>query len=205
MASIVSEKTIGNILILQVDGDPSIVPGVTATEGSLATILDIGSLWQKRGQNDTDWFLILAGTATPLSVGSTNAEGTATSGARSDHVHAHDDQAGGSLHALATEAVAGFMSSADKTKLDVISTAKIYANTLLATAFSAGSPGSPQRAAVTFTTPLASTNYSITVTSMDTRVWTFESKAMTGFTLNSNSNQALTGEVAWQVIEDYQG
>jgi len=48
----------------------------------------------------------------------TNAEGAATSLARSDHKHAHGDRGGGSLHALATTLVAGFMSPADKTKLD---------------------------------------------------------------------------------------
>ena len=203
MANIVSEKTIGNILILQVDDDPSVTPGVDATEGSLATILGVGELWQKRGPNPTDWFIILAGTATPLSVGVTNAEGTATSAARSDHIHAHDDQGGGSLHALATDSVAGFMSATDKLKLDSISTAIVYANTLLATAFT----GSPiiLKATVVFTTPLPSTDYSITITSADVRVWTFSNRTAAGFTLNSNSAQMLTGEVSWQVIMDYMG
>ena len=51
---------------------------------------------------------------------SANAEGSATSLARSDHTHAHGDRAGGTLHAVATISVAGFMSGADKTKLDAI-------------------------------------------------------------------------------------
>lgn len=49
---------------------------------------------------------------------STNAEGSATSLARSDHTHAHGDRSGGSLHADATTSVDGFMSASDKTKLD---------------------------------------------------------------------------------------
>jgi len=49
---------------------------------------------------------------------STNAEGTATSLARSDHTHAHGVRGGGTLHAVATGGSAGFMSAADKTKLD---------------------------------------------------------------------------------------
>ena len=49
---------------------------------------------------------------------STNAEGVATSLARSDHQHAHGTRGGGTLHAEATTSVAGFMSAADKTKLD---------------------------------------------------------------------------------------
>jgi len=51
---------------------------------------------------------------------STNSEGTATSLARSDHTHAHGNRGGGSLHAAATTSVAGFMSAADKTKLDTL-------------------------------------------------------------------------------------
>lgn len=55
----------------------------------------------------------------PTDVGTT-AVGVGTSAARADHVHAHGNQAGGSLHAAATTSVAGFMSAADKTKLDAL-------------------------------------------------------------------------------------
>ena len=48
----------------------------------------------------------------------TNAEGVASSLARSDHTHAHGNRGGGTLHAAATTGVAGFMSAADKTKLE---------------------------------------------------------------------------------------
>lgn len=51
---------------------------------------------------------------------STNSEGAAASFARSNHTHAHGDRGGGSLHAAATTSVSGFMSSADKTKLDLL-------------------------------------------------------------------------------------
>jgi len=50
----------------------------------------------------------------------TNAEGVASSLARSDHTHAHGNRGGGTLHAAATTGVAGFMSAADKTKLDTL-------------------------------------------------------------------------------------
>jgi len=205
MANIVSERTIGNILFLQVDVDPSLPTGVEAPMGSLATILGVGDLWQKVGNNLTDWAIILAGTGTPVTIGSTNQEGVADLAARSDHVHAHGDQGGGSLHDEATTLTAGFMSTTDKDKLDSIHVLKVYANTVLATAFSSATPGAPKKAAVLFTTPLPSTAYTITITSADVRVWTFESKATTGFTINSNSNQVLSGEVHWQAIEDYQG
>lgn len=62
------------------------------------------------------------GSVTPSPIGSA-AVGTATTAARSDHVHAHGNQAGGTLHAAATDSVAGFMSAADKTKLDDIDVA----------------------------------------------------------------------------------
>lgn len=57
-------------------------------------------------------------TATPVAVtDSTNAEGSAASMARSDHQHSHGNRGGGSLHALVTASVAGFMSAADFTTL----------------------------------------------------------------------------------------
>jgi hypothetical protein len=59
-------------------------------------------------------------TAAPQTVGTSNAEGVATSLSRSDHVHSHGDQAGGTLHAAATTGTAGFMSSADKTAHDSV-------------------------------------------------------------------------------------
>lgn len=49
-----------------------------------------------------------------------NAEGVATTLARSDHTHQHGARGGGSLHAIATGAVAGFLSAADKTRLDAM-------------------------------------------------------------------------------------
>jgi hypothetical protein len=55
--------------------------------------------------------------------------GNAASFSQSDHVHAHGDLSGGTLHALATAAAAGFMSAADKTKLDGISGTAVGNNT----------------------------------------------------------------------------
>jgi len=65
-------------------------------------------------------------TATPLSgtpppnIAAASGAGANTSAARSDHTHGHGDQAGGTLHATATPASAGFMSAADKAKLDAL-------------------------------------------------------------------------------------
>ena len=57
--------------------------------------------------------------ATPLPLG-TASPGTTNEASRGDHAHAHGDQAGGTLHAAATGALAGFMSASDKSKLDGI-------------------------------------------------------------------------------------
>lgn len=50
----------------------------------------------------------------------TNAEGASTSLARADHTHGHGNRGGGALHSAATTGVAGFLSAADKTKLDAL-------------------------------------------------------------------------------------
>lgn len=59
----------------------------------------------------------------PSTVDSSTASiGTSKRTAHADHTHNHGDLLGGSLHALATTALAGFMSSTDKAKLDGIET-----------------------------------------------------------------------------------
>jgi hypothetical protein len=44
------------------------------------------------------------------------------------------------------------------------------------------------------------TNYAISVTGVDSRAWSYSAKTTSGFVINSNSSQPLTGEVSWQVI-----
>lgn len=61
--------------------------------------------------------------ATPLTISSTNLQGTASTVSRSDHIHAHGNLAGGSTHALVISdpgGTAGYMSPSDKQKLDGI-------------------------------------------------------------------------------------
>jgi hypothetical protein len=60
-------------------------------------------------------------TDVPVAIGTSNSAGTSTSLARADHVHDHGNQAGGTLHAVATGSTPGFMAAADKTKLDLLS------------------------------------------------------------------------------------
>lgn len=64
-------------------------------------------------------------TATPVTIGTSNQQGTASSFARSDHVHNHGNLGGGSTHSAATTSVNGFMSAADKTKLDLVSSTEL--------------------------------------------------------------------------------
>lgn len=63
---------------------------------------------------------------------------------------------------------------------------------------SAGSfSGTPLTFAVFFTTAYLTNDYSVSVSSDDPRIWTVESKSASGFTINSNSSTALTGNVYW--------
>ena len=59
------------------------------------------------------------GSSTPLQLG-TAAVGTAATASHEDHVHAHGDLAGGTLHAAATAGLPGFLAAADKVKLDTV-------------------------------------------------------------------------------------
>jgi len=55
-----------------------------------------------------------------LTLGGSGSSGTSEEAARADHAHAvtHGNQAGGMLHSVVTTVTAGFMSSADKIRLD---------------------------------------------------------------------------------------
>ena len=99
---------------------------------------DDQSILYKRNSANTAWEAVVAAPAAhasthspggtdPLATGvpvditdNTNAEGVGTSFARNDHQHAHGNRGGGLLHDVATGALNGFMSAADKTKLDGI-------------------------------------------------------------------------------------
>ena len=61
-------------------------------------------------------------TNVPVNIGAANAEGAATSLARSNHVHAHGNQTDGYMHAMVTTLTHGFLGFLDKRKLDGIAT-----------------------------------------------------------------------------------
>jgi hypothetical protein len=70
--------------------------------------------------------------------------------------------------------------------------------TIKASASSAASfTGTPLMAQVSFSAYFADTNYAVTVTGEDPRAWSIQTKASTGFVINSNSSVALTGPVYW--------
>nr|QYA18345.1 pectinesterase A/Acyl-CoA thioester hydrolase [Clandestinovirus] len=97
-----SNGTSGNALL--VDGLGNTSWGTPATQTHASTHLPNGS--------DP------LSTAAPVTIGTSNSAGTANSFARSDHVHSHGSQTDPTLHAIVTSSNAGFMSSADKQKLD---------------------------------------------------------------------------------------
>jgi hypothetical protein len=106
---------------------------------------------------------------------------------------------GGTQHANATTSIAGFMSSVDKTKLDGISGSRIIkAGQIAAATF----VGAPRTATVTFGTPMPNTNYSISIIGGNGRLWTYQTKTVNGFVINTNSNTALTAEVSWMAISN---
>jgi hypothetical protein len=69
------------------------------------------------------------------------------------------------------------------------------AGTVAAGSFS----GSPKTYAVVFGTAMPSTSYAISIRGTDNRAFSWQSKLTTGFTINSNANSVLTGNVDWIV------
>lgn len=137
-----------------------------------------------------------APTGVPVDIGLTNEEGVSGAFARADHVHAHGSQPGGLLHAPATQSVAGFMSATDKTKVDLLP-GHIKAGKKSGASFT----GSPRKSAVVFATPFSSLNYTVSFEGHDGRAWQIEDQTASGFVINSDAAQAVSGEVHWQAIE----
>lgn len=75
-----------------------------------------GGTLHANAANGTPGFAVLA-TASPQDVAAAASVGASTNVAREDHAHFHGNQAGGSLHALASGSAAGFMQPSDFSKL----------------------------------------------------------------------------------------
>jgi hypothetical protein len=99
-----------------------IAPGAAALCGSVPAGLSAGSAGSAGVDTDAARcdHAHPVPVATPVAIGTANAPGVSTSLVRADHVHDHGALAGGTLHALATVLLAGFMSAPDKVKLDGI-------------------------------------------------------------------------------------
>lgn len=61
-------------------------------------------------------------TGNPSNIGAAAAQGTQNRLSRQDHVHAHGNLLGGTLHAVASTSTDGFLGAADKAKLDTLNT-----------------------------------------------------------------------------------
>jgi Tfp pilus assembly protein FimT len=96
--------------------------GITVQENgstveSTATVLNFqnGIIATSGGSNIANLNIDYGTSTQPLG---TAAAGTSVTLSRADHVHAHGDQAGGTLHPVVTTSVNGFMSAADKTLIN---------------------------------------------------------------------------------------
>lgn len=61
--------------------------------------------------------------------------------------------------------------------------------------------GSPKTYAVVFTTDYPDLNYKINIDGVDQRTWSYSNKTVSGFTIQTNANKALTGEVSWETVK----
>ena len=95
----------GTLHNLATSGSPGFLPTLS---GSPSQYLDGSGNWTvPTGSGSAGTFTPLSD-ATPQSLGTASA-GTSGSASRGDHVHAHGNLVGGSLHALATSGSAGFL------------------------------------------------------------------------------------------------
>lgn len=110
---------------LLVDGTRSMSGGLNMNSNTITnsgtingvTITDMSDRLRPGGADEIP-------TATAITITAlTNGVGSSTSLARADHQHAHGVQTDATLHAVASGGVNGFMSGADKTKLDASTSA----------------------------------------------------------------------------------
>lgn len=104
------------------DRDPGFVRDIRRLERQVADLDHRIRVAEEVHEDDIDEVVggaLALSTDTPQPIGAASA-GSDTEASKSDHVHAHGNQAGGALHDAATGATAGFMSAADKTFLDTV-------------------------------------------------------------------------------------
>ena len=113
-----NEGTSGNDLIINSMGGELI-------NGSATQTIEDGKSIMVFSLADDDVYQVIQDSrrpfGSPVDVGTANADGVSTDIARADHVHAHGTQTDGTLHAdVIAGGADGFMTGADKTKLDGI-------------------------------------------------------------------------------------
>jgi hypothetical protein len=114
-------KTLAN-LSAKVDGPASSTDNAIARfdsttgkviQNSLVTVSDAGSVIASNVEVSSETVL-----GAPSSVGAANSEGSSVYLSRKDHIHNHGALGGGDRHEVVTQSVNGFMSAADKVKID---------------------------------------------------------------------------------------
>jgi hypothetical protein len=60
--------------------------------------------------------------------------------------------------------------------------------------------GSPKKYTVVFTDDFPSTDYVISICGVDSRNFSYESKSISGFVINTGANAALSDEVSWEAV-----
>lgn len=117
--------------------------------------------------------------------------------ARADHKHAIVADTPVAVGSANSEGTSTSFARADHVHAGgTFLTTNVKAGTVASGSFT----GSPRKATVTFGASFSSTSYAITITGIDARTWTYESKTTGGFTISANSASALSGEVSWVAI-----
>jgi hypothetical protein len=62
--------------------------------------------------------------------------------------------------------------------------------------------GNPKTANVIFDTPFSGLSYSTSIIGNSSRAWSISNQTSTGFTINSNANQTITGDVYWMCLNN---
>jgi hypothetical protein len=106
-------------LILDTSGAEPILREMTSAETVTYTNIPAASTTERGAVELSD--------AAPPSITTTNTQGSSSDVAREDHTHAHGSQTDETLHAVATQALAGFESAADKVLVDDIPRLQVLA------------------------------------------------------------------------------
>lgn len=126
-------------------------------------------------------------TGTPSTIGTSNSQGTANALARQDHVHSHGDQTSPTHHAIATTLNNGFMSTADKNKLDTVQNGATSNSTDAQLRDRSTHTGTQSYTTITGLGALATKNTIGTSDIIDGNVTNAKLADMTAFTIKGNS------------------